>query len=210
MKQVCQLESTCIVIINIANAIMSHYVDETLRKFKRTSNITTWIHQHPINTPASRNRHLFTNLILLLHSRGGSKGQPREAWLAWNFQRELWFIYFFLRETWLGVPPWNVIGNLYSTWSVIKAPFSTWKRFKSPKIRVFKQYIINARYIASLPWRRSLPGPTTFHWGISRIVADDYMRRVHVLWLPWQRVTTVKRMGGGGLFYELIMALYFL
>ena len=58
---------------------------------------------------------------------GGGRGQPREAWLAWNFQRELWFISFFLRETWLGVPPWNVIGNLYSTWSVIKAPFSTWK-----------------------------------------------------------------------------------
>ena len=72
--------------------------------------------------------------------RGGSRGQPREAWLAWNFQRELWFISFFLRETWLGVPPWNVIGNLYSTWSVIKAPFSTWKRYKWPKNRVFKLY----------------------------------------------------------------------
>ena len=77
---------------------------------------------------------------------GGGRGQPREAWLAWNFQRELWFISFFLRETWLGVPPWNVIGNLHSTWSVIKAPFSTWKRYKSPKIRLFNDIlIINAQ-----------------------------------------------------------------
>ena len=60
--------------------------------------------------------------------------------------------------------------------------------------------------------------PTTFHWEISRNVADDYMRMVNVLWLPWQRVTTVKRKrergggGGGGktYFYELLMALYFL
>ena len=66
-------------------------------------------------------------IVLGPSSVGGGRGQPREAWLAWNFQRELWFISFFLRETWLGVPPWNVIGNLYSTWSVIKAPFSTWK-----------------------------------------------------------------------------------
>ena len=132
---------------------------------------------------------------VMARDRGGGRGQPREAWLAWNFKRELWFISFFLRETWLGVPPWNVIANIYSTWSVIKAPFSTWKRYKSPKICVFKRDIINARYIYNQFAVETIS--TTFHWGISRIFADDYMRRVHVLWLPWQRFTTVKRGGGG-------------
>ena len=102
-------------------------------------------------------QHQWSRRLFWEIQEGGSRDQPREAWLAWNFQRELWFISFFLRETWSGVPPWNVIGNLYSTWSVIKAPFSKWKRYKSPKIRVFKWYIINARYITSLPWRRSQP-----------------------------------------------------
>ena len=127
---------------------------------------------------------------LLLHLQysyeGGSRGQPREAWLVWNFQRELWFISFFLRETWLGVPPWNVIGNLYSTWSVIKAPFSTWTNDTNrPKFAYLNDILLMHDTVETIP--------TTFHWGISRIVADVYMHRVHVLWLPWQRVTTVKR-----------------
>ena len=135
---------------------------------------------------------------------GGSRGQPREAWLAWNFQRELWFIYFFRRETWLGVPPWNVIGNLYSTWSVIKSPFSTWKRYKSPKIRVFKRYIINARYMTSLPWRRSLP---LFIGGFPElslmITCAGYMYYGYHgnAFQQWRRGETY--------FYELLMALYF-
>ena len=140
---------------------------------------------------------------------GGSRGQPREAWLAWNFQRELWFISFFLRETWLGVPPWNVIGNLYSTWSVIKAPFSTWKRYKSPKIRVFKRYIINARYITSLPWRRSLP---LFIGGFPEL--SLMITCAGSMYYGYHGNALQQWRGGGGgggetYLYELLMALYF-
>ena len=139
--------------------------------------------------------HVCVRIVLgSIHYMGGSRGQPREAWLAWNFQRELWFISFFLRET------WSVIYIQRDPW--LRHLFPRENDTNRPKIRVFKRYIINARYITSLPWRRSLP---LFIGGLPELSLMIYMRRV-----PWQRVTTVKRGGGGPILWIINGTIYFL
>ena len=116
---------------------------------KRRDEIFTRWHRCVVN--CLRQFHLHALLRRLKLTRGGSRGQPREAWLAWNFQRELWFISFFLRETWLGVPPWNVIGNIYSTWSVNKAPFFTWKNDTNrPKFAYLNDILLMRDFAISL------------------------------------------------------------
>ena len=127
---------------------------------------------------------------------GGEQGST--TWSVIGLKFSTWiviYIFFFcVKRDW---------GYLRETWSVIYIQRDPWLRHlfprendtKAPKIRVFKRYISNARYIHQFNVETI---PTTFHWGISRIVADDYMRRVHVHYGYHGNVLQQWRGGGGG------------
>ena len=89
---------------------------------------------------------------------GGGAGvnHVKRDWLEiFNVNCDL-YLFFGVKRDW---------GYLRETWSVIYIQRDPWLRHlfprendtNRPQIRVFKRYIINARYITSLPWRRSLP-----------------------------------------------------